>query len=94
MVNADILPSSADQENTNKLQSISKYFVSNKRHWKKKRKSSLKKFNMKGKYEEEKRLKIYEVRVYPERETVPATPGDTGQDANHCLVLYLTLTCT
>ena len=49
---------------------------------------------MKGKYEEEKRLKIYEVRVYPERETVPATPGDTGRDANHCLVLYLTLTCT
>ena len=43
MVDADILLSSADQENTNKLQSISKYYVSNKRNWKKKRKSSIKK---------------------------------------------------
>ena len=56
MVDADILLSSADQENTNKLQSISKYCVSNKRNWKKKRKSSIKKQNMKGKYEEEKKV--------------------------------------
>ena len=35
-----------------------------------------------------KKLKVCEVRVYLGRETVLATPGDTGGDGDHCLVLY------